>query len=89
MGIDLVKLLARGITVFQAPVAIISKLYKFVKRPMTTAAAEDSSGEERKLGVEESRMLLSAFCATKVTLIDVMPEIVDTKPKHKKIKGKY
>ena len=31
LGIDLVKILALGLTVFKAPVKIISKLYRFVR----------------------------------------------------------
>ena len=88
LGIDLVKLLARGITVYRAPASIISKLYKFILPSLRNEYPETTI--KRQLSVEEARMMILAFCATKVTLIDVMPEIKDEPfSKHPKIKGKY
>ena len=66
LPIDLVKLFARGMTVYRAPVNIVLKLYKFVK----------PREENQSLTMPEIRSLILAFCATKVTLIDVMPEEV-------------
>ena len=66
LPIDLVKLFARGMTVYRAPVNIIVKLFKFV-RPQ---------GDDCQLSMAELRLLILVFCATKVTMIDIMPEPV-------------
>jgi len=64
--IDLVNLFARGLTIYEAPVNIISKLYRFVK---------PQDGTE--LPMQALRKLIVAFCASKVSLIDiVVPDIV-------------
>ena len=81
LSIDLVKLFARGMTVYRAPVNIVLKLYKFVK-----------PSDDQELSMSEVRLLILAFCATKVTLIDVMPEvpvIQKHKPPRKTTQRKY
>ena len=64
-------------TVFEAPVSILSKLYQFVKPTDGTALTN-----------EAVRKFIVAFCASKISLIDPMPEIVHEKPDLSLIKRK-
>lgn len=67
-------------TAFKAPINVITKLYKFVK------PQED---DEQQLTMAEMRLLIFAYCATKVTMIDVMPEPVVYMDPQKKRKKRY
>lgn len=64
-------------TVFEAPASIISKLYQFVKPTDGTA-----------LSNEAIRKFIVAFCASKISLIDPMPEIVNDQPDTSLVKRK-
>ena len=64
-------------TVFEAPVSVISKLYRIVK------PTEDSA-----LPSESISKLIVAFCASKISLIDPMPEIKHPEPQIKR-KNRY
>jgi len=75
--IDLVTLFAKALTVYRAPPVILAKLFKFL---------QPREGQELAAGAV--RALIVAFCASKVTLIDVMPEIVEVEP-HGKKKRRY
>ena len=63
---------------YRAPPKIISKLYKFVRSDADTQLLSD-----------KIRTLIVAYCATKVTLIDVMPEIEIAHYPHKKKRKRY
>ena len=76
LPIDLLNLFAKALTIYRAPMSVISKLYKFVR------------AQNDQLPSVAIRKLIVAFCACKVTLIDMMPEEVIINP-HKKIRKRY